>query len=270
MTNKRKIYLDLFNLNENASLEEIKKRFRELAKEFHPDKNKENNAHDRFLLIKEGYDFLINNHINESKNLFYENINLEKERIEKIRLAKERLKEYYHRKQQETSKEIISFFKSRYWKFYKIFSFIFLIYSLINVIDYFLPRFETKTIVSEISADYNGNLSDNIVLIKPNSGKSIFVSNKIRNYILENDSITIKKTIILFNNDIVVLRNKNYILNFKTINSSIYFVSFVSFIMIIPSLMLLRQKEELGYIFLVKITYTTILPFNLFLIINTL
>ena len=76
MNNKRKIYLDLFNLNENASLEEIKKRFRELAKEFHPDRNKENNAHERFLLIKEAYEYLINNQINESKNLYYENINV--------------------------------------------------------------------------------------------------------------------------------------------------------------------------------------------------
>ena len=33
-------YYKVLNISENATLEEIKKAFRELAKEFHPDKNK--------------------------------------------------------------------------------------------------------------------------------------------------------------------------------------------------------------------------------------
>ena len=56
---KRRRYFELLGLPFNASKEEIRKQFRNLAKQYHPDRNKSENATELFQLIKEAYDYLM-------------------------------------------------------------------------------------------------------------------------------------------------------------------------------------------------------------------
>ena len=51
-------YYKVLNISENATLEEIKKAFRELAKEYHPDKNKSSDASVKFREVFEAYEIL--------------------------------------------------------------------------------------------------------------------------------------------------------------------------------------------------------------------
>ncbi|TRX02029.1 DnaJ domain-containing protein [Flavobacterium gawalongense] len=51
-------YYKVLNISENATLEEIKKAFRELAKEYHPDKNKSIDASQKFRDVFEAYEIL--------------------------------------------------------------------------------------------------------------------------------------------------------------------------------------------------------------------
>lgn len=53
------LYLNVLGVSEKASIDEIKKAYRERAKMFHPDVCKESNAHEKFVLINEAYDFLL-------------------------------------------------------------------------------------------------------------------------------------------------------------------------------------------------------------------
>ncbi len=53
-----KNYYDILRVDKNANLEDIKKAFRKLALEFHPDKNKEPNAKSKFIEIYEAYEIL--------------------------------------------------------------------------------------------------------------------------------------------------------------------------------------------------------------------
>ncbi len=55
---EKKDYYDVLGLSKSASKEEIKKAYRKLAKEFHPDKNKSQDAESRFKEIQEAYDIL--------------------------------------------------------------------------------------------------------------------------------------------------------------------------------------------------------------------
>jgi len=48
-------YYKTLQVNRNATKEEIKKAFRKLALEWHPDKNKHPNAHNKFIEINEAY-----------------------------------------------------------------------------------------------------------------------------------------------------------------------------------------------------------------------
>ena len=53
----------IFGIDESSSKEDIKSNFRRLAKKYHPDHNKNNNATDQFEKLKLWYDYLLANHV---------------------------------------------------------------------------------------------------------------------------------------------------------------------------------------------------------------
>jgi molecular chaperone DnaJ len=50
-----KDYYEILGVNKNASLDEIKQKYRELALKYHPDRNKDKNAEEKFKEINEAY-----------------------------------------------------------------------------------------------------------------------------------------------------------------------------------------------------------------------
>lgn len=57
MANKRDYY-DVLGIDRKASDEEIKKAFRKLAFQYHPDHNRDHGAEEKFKEVKEAYDML--------------------------------------------------------------------------------------------------------------------------------------------------------------------------------------------------------------------
>jgi hypothetical protein len=55
-------YYKILGLSSDPTIVEIKKAYRKLARQFHPDINPAPDAKDRFILITEAYEFLIANH----------------------------------------------------------------------------------------------------------------------------------------------------------------------------------------------------------------
>ena len=53
-------YYEILGISKDAKSEEIKKKYRKLALEFHPDRNKSPNAHEKFIEINLAYETLIN------------------------------------------------------------------------------------------------------------------------------------------------------------------------------------------------------------------
>ena len=59
MTTSKRDYYDVLGVARSASNEEIRKAFRKLALEYHPDRNKSSSAAERFKEINEAYQVLI-------------------------------------------------------------------------------------------------------------------------------------------------------------------------------------------------------------------
>lgn len=60
MHNSIERYYQILGISSTATFPEIKKAYRKRAKELHPDVNKSPNAHAEFILLSEGYEYLMN------------------------------------------------------------------------------------------------------------------------------------------------------------------------------------------------------------------
>ena len=67
---KFKNYYAVLKIRNFANYNEVKKAYRLMANQFHPDKNKSSDAQDRFIEINEAYSILID----ETKKLIYDEI----------------------------------------------------------------------------------------------------------------------------------------------------------------------------------------------------
>jgi len=61
-----KNYYKILDIDQNASKEEIKKAYYKMALKYHPDKNKDSDAEEKFKEITEAYDNLYNNNNNNN------------------------------------------------------------------------------------------------------------------------------------------------------------------------------------------------------------
>ncbi len=66
-------HYDVLQIKKNASNEEIKKSFRNLALKYHPDKNKSADSKEKFLRIVEAYEILSDENSRKKYDMAYQN-----------------------------------------------------------------------------------------------------------------------------------------------------------------------------------------------------
>lgn len=254
MSTRRK-YLELLHLPLNASKDDIRKQFRKLAKEFHPDKNKSENATEIFQLIKEAYDFLMEDKPTPKFIPTEANPSEELKRMERIRIAKERLREkriLEEKKLKESYQKITSGLQ---WKLFSTISFISLFVSILLILEPLLQNHIEKQIVTHFSTSYNGLFQEEVFLIQTNKNLKIFAERNLQNKLQYSDTIYISSSFIFHNPTNIFHKSKLEISIHKIDFSVINTYPFTALFFAIP--FFVRRKKELtaAYIFLFKISF---------------
>ncbi len=152
--------LKILSLNNNATENDVKKRYKELAKIYHPDSNTSESSADKFIQITEAYLFLINN---KGSQYVYQNTDNEYKK-QAYQYAQMRYEEF-RKKEEELNNIPIS--KILYPSWLNV---IFLILSIIFILDYYLPK--------------QWHECDNAYLLEPQNNEENFVIKACKSQIL--------------------------------------------------------------------------------------
>ena len=266
--NKRKKYLDLFNLPENASPDEVRKRYRTLAKKYHPDKNKSHNATELFQLLNEAYEYLQNPIIESIHVPTTNSIKEEEIRMERIRKAKERLKEQQKREYKKTIETYQKLTSGLQWKIFSLISYICFISSLLLLIEPILPKRIEKTIVTHYSENYNGLSNLEISLFKTKMNRKIFIESDLKNKLQSNDTINIIQSIIFHNPIKILHQNKGVIHHYNVDFTATTFYPFLSILFLLPLYIRSKKKLSASYIFSFKFSFYVIESFFLYFLFS--
>lgn len=171
-------YYNVLGLPFGANEQLIKKRYKELAKKYHPDRNSSPDAHKKFIEINEAYIYLVSKDKIQVKSLQEQ----QKDRENEIQKAyREKAWQYVREKKIRDEEELQAFYHSLRigwtWFAFKTVSSLCAIIVVVMFIDYFLPTQAIPEVVTEYSNDiYQSVGAHDISLIKTSSGKNLWTN----------------------------------------------------------------------------------------------
>lgn len=265
----RKKYLDILNLSENTNPKEIKSQFRKLAKKHHPDANpSDKESHKTFILLKEAHDYLLANPLQEKPFIpVSDSPSKEAIRMERIRQARERLNKVKKREEEELRKYFEKKTSGTQWKIFKVFVILSSICGIILLIEPLLPKRTTVTQLTEISNQFGGLFSDNVVLIKTKDHQKTFLDASLLIESLESDKLIFKKS--FFFKDIISVSqdSKSTRITYLPDFSITRIYPLIGLFFFLPLYTYKKKERSLGFLFMYKLNvYFLSIFFIMFLI----
>jgi len=206
-------YYKILNLNPGASQDEIRRAYRKLVMKYHPDKNPDVKAEEKFLLIKDAYEVLTGKKQEDPVTRRSSKPTDPEARREHF---EQRVKEAQQRYEEQRKKEFIenelyfrkltSGFRWKLMKFTAIFG---ILLSTLLIADRYLPRHYTDDNVVAYSFNRaNSEEGHQISLIETSSGHKYWISRFKYSLISENTNIYIERSWIFHNPINIVSREK--------------------------------------------------------------
>lgn len=195
MSRKSK-YLSIFGLPETASKAEIRKAYRKLAMQYHPDKNPDPKAHKIFIDLADAYAILMDDKEEEV-------LSPQQRKAQSFEERRKEAEMRYKRQQQREQQEQDLYFKKltsgRKWKLFSIYARFSFVLALILLVEPFLPsHYEEHTIVA-ISSKYDGLIRDEVICTKTNKGLKVFIKNPYSSIFSNKPEVQIERSFIFRN-----------------------------------------------------------------------
>lgn len=245
-----KKYFALFGLTEDASQQELRKAYRKLAMQFHPDKNSDPKAQTIFIQLNHAYEILLeyqkngSSKVNKSHARSKRSNQNEAQKRYKESQAYEKLKEEYY------FKKLTSGVK---WKVFTWVKNISLLIAILLVVEKFLPsHFTTKT-VTAYSDFYNGMEQNSVRCLLTEDGQKMWVENPTVRMFYENPIIQVEESFIFRNPVNVWFQEHDFLKQYPIDFSANNLFPVVPFLFIIPFITYRYKRKNylftIGYIF---------------------
>jgi hypothetical protein len=239
----------VFGLNPGASEEDIRKRYRELVKKFHPDVNKNPRAEEKFIEIQAAYEELMQAPEEQldiehpSEPTFQEEYTTYREH------ARQQFQERKKKEVEELEKLYVRLQTGPVQLLHRCIAFVGVVVLIALILDLVLPNQRVSAVITSYSTDVYQSMNGNLVsLAKTNQGESFFLNAFSNRFFDINPFIEIKKTTIL-HQPISVLSSSNEFLQEIPIHFSFYWAQFVLFpFLIIPLIFLIYRKKDAYFI----------------------
>ncbi len=129
-------HLQVLQLSDHATKEEIKAAYRELSKQYHPDVNPDAGAHDKFLEIKAAYEYLTNEKPDEELHDYFREQASQQPSEEEVWRAEQRRKNKERELEKERQQALLI---KRLVNYFKPVAALILAWNVLLSVDYLLP-----------------------------------------------------------------------------------------------------------------------------------
>lgn len=148
------VYLQKLGLKPGASVDEVKKAYRQLAKKYHPDISENEHSRHEFIEITEAYKFLTDGgpQARQEETLYDENP--QRDYYEEMR---RRARTFAFKRAQEEAARQQATLKVVFSR-YKYFNYFVIIFNLILLLDYFTPSQEQRYMLYTVRETYSGGV----------------------------------------------------------------------------------------------------------------
>lgn len=248
-------YYKIFGLTPKATEQEVRKKYRQLVMQFHPDRNNAPNAQEKFILITEAYDVLLGKKPIPGGQTSSKATS-QQEREERMKRARKRYAEQVIKEKLEDERYYRYLTEGRKWRVMRWSAIIGIVFSMLTVTDFFLPHhFEQDQITHYRTNVGNGPNGQLISLVRTAKDDHYWVSkityilySKTRNIYVESSWI--------FHNPIRIisrgkLQYKAFNIHFTFYNSAWLMIA----IFLLPVVTMLYKRKKISFTFLFYACY---------------
>lgn len=251
-------YYKTLGLNSSASLDEIKKSYRRLAKIHHPDRSKNPNSAEIFIQITDAYDVLTGQKTitssNNNERAFKQKDDLE-ERLKKARVR-------FDKRQQQEALENENYYKNitqgRKHKKFKIVALCSVILSLLMLIDGIIPGNRTREDVTGINlrTSNHGLHYNEITTINLNGEEeNIWIDLEFAYVLIHQKEVVVERTFLFHDIKMIYAPYENQWAFSKADYSLAGIFPTIPILLFFPLIVLLFKSKTILYSFLFNVSY---------------
>lgn len=254
-------YYRLLGLPIGASEKEVRKRYRQLAMKYHPDRNPNPGAEETFIQLTEAYEVLLGKKAPTNTGVKHRDARegrktTPEDKEKRVKTAKRRYAEQVVREHIENERYFNYLTKGKKWKTIRVGAFLGTILSLLIILDYFLPHHFEEDQVTHFSKNVGYSPSGQMVgLIKTERNDYYWVSRMTHSLYGKTRHIYVESSWI-FHNPIRIIsrgkvRYKYFDPHFTVFNTT----WLVIMLFLLPLLTIQYKRKSLGFTLLYHASY---------------
>ena len=248
-------YYRILGLTPKATEQEVRKKYRQLVMQFHPDRNDSPNAEEKFILITEAYDVLLGkkpipgSHTSGAPTS-------KQDREERMKRARQRYAEQVIKEKLEDERYYRYLTEGRKWRIMRWSSIIGILLTIFTIADFFLPHhFEEDQVThyrTNVASGPNGQL---VSLVRTAKDDHYWISRISYSLYGETRNIYVETSWIFHNPIRIISRDKLYYkvfdINFTFYNSAWLMI----IIFLLPAATILYKRKKISFTFLFYTCY---------------